>query len=272
MNRIWKKIRNRWWSYWQDDSSDPAKQHLSRQDKRSLLYGGFMISILTIIVFLIMVTISNYRMNRESEKSLVEIMDTVNTYLATATEDEYEEIAKTIRHDLVYSQYNEDIENLIRYIPNTADGCCLERDGYLSRVNLVFLNTGEMYGLDVFETGELPESEEEGYSVQLTCGYDEISEASIRITKERGEVTGTAVLSRGRGIVSIHKMKGKFCDACIQKILETVKGEAVGEAVIYDAVDKRFYLVAEGERQIGDYVFHIVYEQGDYEIQIEYVR
>ena len=60
--------------------------------------------------------------------------------------------------------------------------------------------------------------------------------------------------------------------ACIQKILETVKGEAVGEAVIYDTVDKRFYPVAEGERQIGDYIFQTAYEQGNYEIQIEYVR
>lgn len=46
-------------------------------------------------------------------------------------------------------------------------------------------------------------------------------------------------------------MKGKFCDTCMQKILETVKEEAVGEAVIYDTVDKRFYPIAEGERQIG---------------------
>ena len=156
MSRIWKKIRDRW-----------------------------MISILIIIVFLAAVTFSNYRANRECAERLAQIMDTVNTYLATATEDEYEEIAETIRHDLVYSQYNEDIENLIQYIPNTADGCCLERDGYLSWANLVFLNTGELYGLDVFETGDLPEPEEEGYSVQLTCGYDEISEASIHITKER---------------------------------------------------------------------------------------
>ena len=109
---------------------------------------------------------------------------------------------------------------------------------------------------------------EKSGGIQQTCGYDEISESSIRIIKERREAAGTAVLSRGRGVVSIHKMKGKFCDTCIQKILETVKGEAV----IYDAVDKRFYPVAEGERQIGDYVFQTAYEQGNYEIQIEYVR
>ena len=238
----------------------------------SRIWKKIMISILTIIVFLAAFTFSDYRANRESAESLAQVMDTVNTYLATATEDEYEEIAETIRHDLVYSRYNEDIEYLIQYIPNTADGCCLERDGYLSRANLVFLNTGEMYGLDVFETGDLPESEEEGYSVQLTCGYDEISEASIRITKERGAGTGTADFNRERGITSVHKMKGKFCDDCIREILDTVENEAVGEAVIYDTVEKKFYPVTEGTMRIGDYEFQTGYEQGNYEIQIEYMR
>lgn len=46
MSRIWK-IRGRWQSYWQDDGDDPGMIHLSRQDKRSLLYGGFMVSMVT---------------------------------------------------------------------------------------------------------------------------------------------------------------------------------------------------------------------------------
>ena len=80
-------------------------------------------------------------------------MDTCCLY-GLATEDEYEQIAQTIRNDLVYSQYGQDVENLIQYIPNTADGCCLERDSYMNRIHLVFLNTGETYGLDVFDSYE----------------------------------------------------------------------------------------------------------------------
>ena len=49
-----------------------------------------------------------------------------------------------------YTLLGQDIENLIRYIPNTADGCCLER-GFPERINLVFLNTGEAYGLEIFD-------------------------------------------------------------------------------------------------------------------------
>ena len=270
MSRIWKKIRGRWQSYWQDDGDDPGMIHLSRQDKRSLLYGGFMVSMVTLFLLLAAVTVSNCRADRENAESLEKVLDMVNAYLATATEDEYEDVAETIRHDLVYSQYGEDIESLIQYIPNTADSCCLDREKFLSRINFVFLNTGEAYDLDILEAED--QTGEKSGGIQLTCGYDEISESSIRITEEGGEASGTAVLSRGRGIVSIHKMKGKFCDTCMQKILETVKEEAVGEAVIYDTVDKRFYPIAEGERQIGDYVFQTAYEQGKYEIQIEYVR
>ena len=35
----------------------------------------------------------------------------------------YDDIAQTIRHDLVLSEYGEDIENFIQYIPNTAETC-----------------------------------------------------------------------------------------------------------------------------------------------------
>ena len=51
-------------------------------------------------------------------------------------------------------------KNLIRYIPNTADGCCLERE-LPERINLVFLNTGAAYGLEIFDNTEPIESQRE---------------------------------------------------------------------------------------------------------------
>ena len=44
-----------------------------------------------------------------NQKDMEEFLGTVVTYMATATDDEYEEIAQTIRHDLVYSQYGQDL-------------------------------------------------------------------------------------------------------------------------------------------------------------------
>lgn len=267
MRRLWKKVGEIWKAYWMDDCGDEKMTHLSQTDKRSLLYGGFMICMLTCMVFVAAVAFGNYRADRENAESMAEVLNTVNTYLATATEDEYEEIVRTIRRDLVFSEYGQEIENLIQYIPNTADGCCLERGGFLERVNLLFLNTGEMYGLDLSGAGQNGFGGGNGYSVQLTCGYDEISGSRIYIRKEAG--TGTADLCRETGVVSVHKMKGLFCDECIRKILTAVENEQAGEAVIYDAQAKEFYPVSEGPLQIGEYELEICYEQGDYKIQIE---
>ena len=40
MQNVWKKIKEKWLDYWQDDMLDRTKTHLSQYDKRSLLYGG----------------------------------------------------------------------------------------------------------------------------------------------------------------------------------------------------------------------------------------
>ena len=267
-----KKIRQKWRDFWKDDTYDMEKRHLSQHDKRTLLYGGFMVSTITFILISIVVLIGNLWADHQAEKDMEELLGTVATYMATATEDEYEEIAKTIRHDLVYSDYGTDIENLIQYIPNTADGCCLEREDSPERVNLIFLNTGEAYGLDIFDKSTSVDCQREHGGTIITSGYDEISEAHFLIIKNLNLDSGTASLDRGRGIISAHKMKSRFCDECIRKILTTVKNETVDEAVIYDTEEKVFYPVKEGDVQIGDYSFHTFYENGDYKFEIEYIE
>ena len=240
MKNIWRKMRDCWLDFWEDDELDMNKKHLSQHDKRSLLYGGFMIGVATFGLFSIGIIAGNIWTNHQNQKDMEEFLGTVVTYMATATDDEYEEIAQTIRHDLVYSQYGQDVENLIRYIPNTADGCCLERE-LPERINLVFLNTGAAYGLEIFDMMSNPNSG-----------------------------SATASIDRGRGIVSAHKMKTHFCDDCIREILTIVEDEFIDEAVIYDAEEKTFYPVTEGGLQIGDYAFHTYYEDGSYEIEIAY--
>ena len=272
MNNLLKKMSKAWQNYWMDDEYDLDKKHLSQHDKRSLLCGGFMIGFVTFLLFSTGIIIGNAWSNYKSQKEVNQILATFATYMATATEDEYEEIAKTIRHDLVYSDYGTDIENLIQYIPNTADGCCLEREDYPERVNLIFLNTGEAYGLDIFDQSTSVDCQREHGGTIITSGYDEISEAHFLIIKNLNLDSGTASLDRGRGIISAHKMKSRFCDECIRKILTTVKNEKVDEAVIYDTEEKVFYPVKEGDVQIGDYSFHTFYENGDYKFEIEYIE
>lgn len=273
MKNLLKKIMDKWRNLWLYDESDTEKHHLSQSDKRSLMYHNFLVNAgLVILVFVgifIGDTWSTYRSNKETE----ELFGFLSTYLATATDDEYEAIAKEIRDDLVYSEYGQNIDNLIQYVPNTADECCLERDaGFIERMNFVFLNTGESYGLDVYDTVE-PVSVQKGYGgVCMTSGYDEISGATVNITSERSEGTTIAHIDRGRGIVSVHKMKDRFCDDCIREILEVTDGELVDTAVLYDAEENVFYPITEGTLEIGDYTYETLYEDGGYTMDILYIK
>lgn len=52
-----------------------------------------------------------------------QILNTIAAYIASATDDEYEKIAWNIRHDLVYSDFGKNIDNFVRYIPNTSNDC-----------------------------------------------------------------------------------------------------------------------------------------------------
>lgn len=273
MRNIFKAIRQKWLDFWDDDEKDADKHHLSQYDKRSIMEGNFFVGAAIVALVSIGIFAGVAWNNYKSEKETEEIFNFLATYLATATDDEYEEIAQEIRHDLVYSAYGQDIDNLIEYVPNTSEQCCLERDdGFINRMNVIFLNTGEAYGLDVYDTIE-PVSVQQGYSgICMTSGYDEISESTVSITSDRTEGTATATLDRGRGIVSVHRMKETFCDDCIQKILEVTDGELVSTAVLYDSEERRFYPVTDGTLELGDYKYEIKYDDGNYTIDILYVR
>ena len=128
---------------------------------------------------------NDLRINRRNDAAMEELLNMVISYVESATEDEYDEIAQTIRHDLVFHKYEKDIEKYIRYIPNTSEKCRACRGIYPAQAVLVSLNTGESYSLDLFEQGIEPE-EYQGNTL-LTYGYDEISQTGIHISKSPGE-------------------------------------------------------------------------------------
>lgn len=265
IRRLWKKIRTKWDDFWIGDEHDDSKKHLSQSDKRSLLYGYFIISMLTVAFVILLININNLRIDRRDDAAMEELLHMVTSYMESATEDEYDEIAQTIRHDLVFHKYEKDIEKYIQYIPNTSEKCRTCKGIYPAQAVLVSLNTGESYSLDLFEKGIDPEDYHG--NTQLTFGYDEISQASIHISKNPGKGKGLAEIERGNGTVSIHKMKKLFCDSCIKDILNTVENQLIGELVIYDTEKNVFYPVEdESKVQIGVYALEIEYKDRNYEI------
>lgn len=265
------RIKKNWDNFWIVDEHDDSKKHLSQSDKRSLLYGYFMIGSLTIALVLLLIKINNLRIDRKNAADMEELLNVVTSYVDSATEDEYDKIAQTIRHDLVFHKYEKDIEKYIRYIPNTSEKCCACKGIYPAQAVLVSLNTGESYSLDLFERGIEPEEYQE--NTLLTFGYDEISQTSIHISKSPGENKGLAEIERGNGIVSIHRMKNLFCDKCIKAMLDTVENQPIGELVICDTENNVFYPMEDGAKvQIGEYALEIEYKNSSYEISVKSVN
>lgn len=269
---MWKKIKNGWNVFWIGDEYDNSKKHLSQSDKRFFLYGNFIISSSTIAMVFLIIGINNLWISHKNDADMEEITNIIVSYIESATENEYDEIVQTIRHDLILSgDYDEDIEKYIRYIPNTSERCHVCEECYSARAVLVSLNTGESYSLDLVECGMT--SDDYQGSMRLMFGYDEISQTNIRILKNPEEKEEIIEITHGNGIVSIHKMKKLFCDECIAAILKTIKKQRLGEFILFDTVENVFYPVEDkSDVKIGDYILKIEYKDGGYEIKNEMVE
>ncbi|WP_289782924.1 hypothetical protein [uncultured Phocaeicola sp.] len=259
-----------WWYFWEVDENDSTEERLSSFDKRWLLYWNFMTCMGVLILFMIVIGINNIRVTRQNGKDVEEAISMIATYMASATKDEYDKIAQTIRHDLVFSEYGEDIENFIQYIPNTAETCRICMESYPAQAVLVCANTGQFYSLDLYDIGESPDNSSRGGTI-MNFGYDEVSQTSVHITKSPDQKTGYAEIDRGRGIVSVHRMKALFCDDCIWDILNTVEHQLIEEFFIFDTEKRTFSPIDDSTTlQIGDYHLDIEYKDSDYRIDINY--
>ena len=269
MKGLWQKVKEIWWDFWEVDMNDKAEECLSSSDKRWLLYWNFMTCMGMVILLVIVAVGSNIRATRQNGRDVEEAMSMIATYMATATKDEYDDIAQTIRHDLVFSEYGKDIENFIQYIPNTAETCHTCMESYPAQALLVCANTGQFYSLDLYDIGESPDSSSRGGTI-MNFGYDEVSQTSVHITKSPDQKTGYAGINRGRGI---DRMKALFCDDCIRDILNTVEHQLIEEFFIFDTEKRTFYSIDDGTTlQIGDYRLDIEYKDSDYRIDINYIR
>ena len=267
---LWQKVKEIWWYFWEVDVNDDMEERLSSSDKRWLLYWNFMTCMGVVILILIVTGINNFRISRQNGRDVEEAMSMIATYMASATKDEYDDIAQTIRHDLVFSEYGEDIENFIQYIPNTAETCRTCMESYPAQAVLVCANTGQFYSLDLYDIGESPDNSSRGGTI-MNFGYDEVSQTNVHITKSPDQKTGYAGIDRGRGIVSVHRMKAQFCDDCIRDILNTVEHQLIEEFFIFDTEKRTFYPIDDGTTlQIGDYRLDIEYKDSDYRIDIHY--
>ena len=81
MKNVRRKLRKKWLDYWQDDALDMDKKHLSQYDKRSLLYGGFMVG--AAIFIFISIGIMMSRMARSTFWVSISVRAVSYTHLCT---------------------------------------------------------------------------------------------------------------------------------------------------------------------------------------------
>lgn len=241
-----------------EEDSDMIEFHLRRSDRRWIIYWAVIFVFSMVMIPLIATKIS--------ERYL---LNAVAAYIASATTDEYDQIAWDIRYDLVYKEFGRDIEKFVRYIPNTAKDCPTCHGDYQSQAFLVSANMGQLYALDVFVEGFTPDIH---YGAShMSYGYDAVSQTALSMIGLPDERIKTVELRRCGGIVSIHKMKRIFCDNCIKEMLSAVEDMPVGEFIIFDANKKVFYPIGDGMTiQIGDYSLESERKEEDYEIIVRY--
>lgn len=247
-------------SLFTENNSNSLKFYLSRSDKRWVLYWSSMICLCAMMIALLIERHHDHQ-----------ILNMVAAYIASATDDEYEKIAWNIRHDLVYSSFGKNVENYIRYLPNTSNNCPTCNPCNWAQAFLVCTNTGEYYILDVYSGGFKPNTHYG--ALGISSGYDEISQTELSVIRNPDEKKATVELRRKGGIVSIQKMKTLFCDNCIQDILKTLENNPIGEFIIWDTVNNKFYPINnEIVIQIGDYSIATIEMWGDYKMIITYIK
>ena len=160
MNTIWNRLKNVWLLFWENDEYDVSKKHLSKADKRSIWYGIFIITALTIAASALVLNLTYAKAAKENAEDVEAFEKMIAAYIASATEDEYEEVARTLRRDLVFGDFSKNKKEYIQYIPNTADPCRLYLNTFPSQVYLLCNNTGMLYSLDIFEDGNRQDSNE----------------------------------------------------------------------------------------------------------------
>lgn len=248
-----------------NDLEKQNEDDISKMEGRTVFFFVFLGCLTAAMVAVIAVCLPVIRSRKQEAQEVEEIMSSIFAYLGEATEDEYGRIAETIRHDLILGKYYaEDDLEYFEYIPNTAKRCLAEPGELPYQACLLALNTGQAYSLDIYEDG----MEQSG--VQVSWGYDEISETSLRIVADRNSGTGVAVINGKRGIVSVHRMKMLFCDDCIYRILQVNENVLEPELILYNGAENEFYPIEGGATYLcGEYEVQVSYgEQGEYELEI----
>ena len=219
-----------------------------------------------LLVFISTAFFVKWKMSQEFDKQIEPALNTIYTYMATATDEEYENIASELRHSLILRTLDTEDQNYLDLIPNTATACLFdqENDG---GIYLAALNTGELYPLE-----PAPDTDKDGHT-GIRFGYDEVSRSNVTFQFAPSGDASSIYLSRENGEVSVQRMKRYFCEACFNELVEILTNKNVLEFVIFDVETQTIYPIVEcAEYDIADHEVTITRDHGyggnDYQITL----
>ena len=227
---------------------------MKNQNNHHTLTPALVLFFIAVVVFFISLFI-RWQINQQLKKAEA-VYNTIYAFMATATEEEYNEITEELRHSLVLRTLTEDDLPYLDLIPNTAADCPLDRN-LSNGLYLVALNTGTLYSIDPEQT----------VHSNLRFGYDEVSRSQLLFASEPG--TTAVTLTREDGEVSVQRMKGIFCEDCFSALAEIQVDTNVLEFVLFDSAAHAFYPIMEsGEYTIENYNVSILRDGTDYGLTV----
>lgn len=255
---------------WKKEENDNERK-LTEADRKDLVYYIFVGCILAISLSVIVNSVFLKLYDSKSSEETGKILDVIYAYMATATSDEYEQMAFEIRDEMVLHKYEERKWDYIKLIPNTVENCRLDMKSFPAQAYLLFVNNGQLYSIDIFQDG-YDGKNKSGDGSMLKWGYDTVSETSIQTMTDQESKTGEIIIEGEQGIVSVHRMKKLFCDKCIKTILEVNQNSFILEAIIFDSKTHTLYPVEAGAKyQIGNYILDVeMIECRSYRIDVTY--
>lgn len=212
-------------------------KNIFNHTENKIVYSCFLACLIAITISIFCFTLIILQVNYKINKSIEATLNMIAAYIVTTTDDEYDDIAQQIRHDLIL---HTNAKQLVQYIPNTATQCLACQREHPSQVYLLAVNTGELYSMD-------RETPQPSGTISFSSGYDEISQTDLDIVMDGDLNYNTASLTQERDIVSIHRMKTIFCDDCLDKILAVIDGQLITSFVFFSTENNTFYPISNNQ-------------------------
>lgn len=172
--------------------------------------------------------------------------------------------------DLLVTQFDNIAQLYLKNSPVTCEHCYLH-ESPASTFSLLYLNSGQMYDIDMPPFGAdgghgfAEISVGNGTSDSGDDALNHTSHSSCQfVDQQQTDIT----LKRNGGQISLKTLKSNFCENCIQKIFHAVGASGVSEVVMIDPAGTEVYQIKETTYEMERREVTVSRARGSYTIRV----